>query len=52
MTWQKNTGRPPHTDRVRVRFRRGDESKWEYSPKQLNWSDRGEPFDIIAWKEV
>lgn len=52
MTWQETQWHQPRADKVRVRFRNGDESKWEYSPKQLNWSDRGEPFDILEWKEV
>lgn len=52
MTWQPTTWTPPKAERVRVRFREGSESKWDYQPKQLIWTDRGEPFDIIAWRVV
>jgi len=52
MTWHPTNWRPPQADKVRVRFRNGQVSKHTYSAKQLNWQDRGEPFDIIAWRVV
>lgn len=48
--WQPTNWRPPTADKVRVKFRNGDESKWEYAPKQLDWRDRGEPFDVTHWR--
>lgn len=50
MTWTPTKWRPPRTGEapLRVRFRNGEESKWTYAAKQLDWSDRGEPFDIVA----
>ena len=49
MTWTPNTGFRPDTGdkKLRVKFRNGQVSKHTYSAKQLNWQDRGEPFDII-----
>lgn len=52
MTWHPTTWTPPKAERVRVRFREGSESKWDYPPKALNWTDRGEPFDILEWRQV
>ena len=50
--WQPTNWRPPRAEKVKVRWREGTESKWDYPPKALNWTDRGEPFDIIAWRVV
>jgi hypothetical protein len=55
MTWHRNNGggdgAPPKVDgEIRARFRNGETSKWTYTPRQLDWRDRGEPFDIIAWQ--
>lgn len=51
MTWHPTKWRKPRTTRkLRVRFRNGDDSKHSYSADQLNWSDRGEPFDIVEIK--
>ena len=49
MTWHETKGRTPKTGerQLRVLFRNGEVSKHTYSAKQLNWNDRGEPFDII-----
>lgn len=42
-------GRKPKTgDRLlRVRFRNGLVSRFEYTAAQLRWDDRGSPFDIL-----
>lgn len=43
--------KPPRTGdkHLRVRWREGTTSKWTYTAKQLNWSDRGDPLDITHW---
>jgi hypothetical protein len=53
VTWQENIGRAPRTGekQLRVRWREGSTSKWTYTAKQLNWSDRGDPLDVTHWKE-
>jgi len=47
--WHPTQWKPPRTGekQLRVIFRNGEVSKHTYSAKQLNWQDRGEPFDII-----
>lgn len=41
--------RKPRTDRLlRVTFRNGVVSRWEYQAGQLRWDDSGHPFDIVA----
>lgn len=41
--------RKPRTERLlRVRFRNGETSRWQYTAAQLRWTDSGSPFDIIA----
>lgn len=52
MTWQATTWRPPQAEKVRVRFREGSESKYEYAPRQLRWTDTGQLFDITHWKHA
>lgn len=45
--WHSTRWRKPRTTkRLRVRFRNGDVSRWTYTAEQLDWRDRGEPFDI------
>ncbi len=51
MTWQPTNWRPPRAEKGKVLFRNKDESKWDYPPKALIWTDRGEPFDITHWKK-
>lgn len=51
MTWHPTRWRKPRTTkRLRVRFRNGEVSKWTYTADQLDWRDRGEPFDITHLK--
>lgn len=33
---------------LRVKFRCGLVSRWEYTAAQLRWDDRGSPFDVVA----
>jgi hypothetical protein len=50
MTWHPTNWRPPQADKVRLKFRNGETSKHLYSPKQINWSDRGWDFDVVKWR--
>lgn len=39
----------PRTNRMlRVTFRNGLVSRWEYTSGQLRWTDTGHPFDVVA----
>lgn len=54
MSFQPTNWKPPRTGekQLRVRWRDGSTSKWTYTAKQLNWTDRGDPLDVIAWREA
>lgn len=43
-------GRKPKTGdaKLRVQFRCGLVSRWEYTADQLVWADRGWDFDVVA----
>jgi hypothetical protein len=47
-------GRKPKTGErlLKVLFRNGMESRWEYTADQLVWQDRGWPFDIVGVKRA
>lgn len=50
--WTPTTWRPPRTEKqLRLRFRDGSVSKFTYTAKQINWSDRGRDFDVIEYRE-
>jgi hypothetical protein len=41
--------RKPRTDAaLRVQFRNGLVSRFEYTAAQLRWTDTGSPFDVVA----
>jgi hypothetical protein len=41
--------RAPKTQRLlRVQFRNGITSRFEYTARQLRWGDSGSPWDIVA----
>lgn len=41
--------RKPRTDRLlRVTFRNGEVSRYEYTAGQLRWDDRGSAWDILG----
>jgi hypothetical protein len=50
MTWRETHFRAPKTgDKpLKVKFRNGMESRFEYVAKQLRWSDSGSDFDIVG----
>lgn len=52
--WTKNEGSPPSTgDKpLRILWANKETSKWTYRAKDLNWTIRGEPFDVIAVEVV
>lgn len=35
---------------VRIRFRTGTESKYEYAAKQINWRQRNQAHDVVAYR--
>jgi hypothetical protein len=47
--WVETKFRRPRTGDalLKVRWRNGEESRHEYTARQLVWEDRGWPFDII-----
>ena len=50
MKWTDTNFRTPRTGErlLRVKFRNGQESRWEYVARQLRFSDTGHDFDIVA----
>ena len=52
--WTPSKFKKPRTGeaKLKVRYRCGWESKWEYRADQLVWDDRGDPWDIVAVKRA
>lgn len=48
--WRETHFRTPRTGEkpLRVKFRNGMESRFEYVARQLRFSDTGHEFDIVA----